>query len=189
MPPRWWRASRNTPGQDLKTAGQGRIPGDDAFDNLARAFGSCTTRRDSLKLLLIGITSAGLGAGLLEGCSSGPAASMGPSAGTSPRANKVITPEIVTGSCDIPTSTDPSCQAVTSFSQLASCGSFKQGSIGEFNGCGRKGGRHLSGHLHGGVNVSPCCNDHDCCYSTCGQSKLGCDLVFLTCMARSMPTG
>jgi Group XII secretory phospholipase A2 precursor (PLA2G12)/Stigma-specific protein, Stig1 len=182
--PRLWRASRNTPGQHLKTTGRGRIPGDDALDNLARALGSCTTRRESLKLLLIGITSTGLGAGLLEGCSSEPAANSGPTAATGPRANKVKPPAIVTGSCNIPTSTDPSCHEVYNFSQLGSCGSLKQWLPGDFNGCGPKGGFHLSGQLPGGVNVSSCCNDHDCCYSTCGQSKLGCDLVFFACMAQ-----
>src|SRR5437879_3911071 len=75
MPFMWRRASRNTDVQDAKTANRRRILDDDAFDDLARAIASGTTRRDSLKLLLVGITSAGLGAGLMENSSQGHAAS------------------------------------------------------------------------------------------------------------------
>jgi hypothetical protein len=152
-----------------------RRPDDDAFDDLARAFGSATTRRGSLKLLLTGIVSAGVGAGLAQNSGAGVAAS----AARGP--NRVKTLAIVTGSCDISTSADASCEAVRSFGQLGSCESLQQGSPGDFNGCGSQG-FHSEGHLAGGVDVTPCCNAHDCCYSTCNAAKGDCDTAFLTCM-------
>jgi len=176
MPFMWRRASRNTDLQDAKTGNRGRILDDDAFDDLARTIASGTTRRDSLKLLLVGITSAGVGAGLIENSSQGHAAPArrGP--------NQVETLTIITGSCHFPITTGPSCQAITSFSQLGSCeGVLQQGFAGDFNGCGSQG-FHVSGRFAGGVNVTQCCNNHDCCYSTCGASKSECDTDFLACM-------
>jgi len=176
MPFMWQRGARNTDVQDAKTADRGRVLDDHAFDDLARAIASRTTRRDSLKLLLVGMASAGLGAGLMENYSQGHAPS------TRRGSNQVETLAIVTASCNIPFTTDPSCQAITLLNSRESCdGILQQGSAGDYNGCGSQK-IHLSGNFPGGVNVTSCCNNHDCCYSTCDKPKSDCDSEFLACM-------
>uniref|UniRef100_A0A2K6GJR9 Group XIIA secretory phospholipase A2 n=1 Tax=Propithecus coquereli TaxID=379532 RepID=A0A2K6GJR9_PROCO len=50
------------------------------------------------------------------------------------------------------------------------------------NGCGSP----LSGvHLNIGIpSLTKCCNQHDRCYETCGQSKNDCDEEFQSCLSK-----
>lgn len=129
------------------------------FDDLTRAIGGSQTRRGALRLLSAGVIGAALGPKPVK-----------------PRASGADE-----GSCYLQFSPGPSCAPVTDYSALASCNNLQQSSGGSYNGCGSKGVQ-LDGHLPGGVNITRCCNAHDCCYDQCGRSKSFCDDQFLACM-------
>jgi len=50
------------------------------------------------------------------------------------------------------------------------------------NGCGAEGGTKFPGTFLGLVDFTPCCNEHDKGYGTCGKSKTETDREFLRCM-------
>jgi Stigma-specific protein, Stig1 len=69
MFPRWpRRAPPSTARSGLGTADRHILRDDDGFDDLARAFGSCTTRRGTLKLILTAVAGATVGPELLAAC-------------------------------------------------------------------------------------------------------------------------
>ncbi|MBI2438625.1 MAG: hypothetical protein HYV36_07430, partial [Lentisphaerae bacterium] len=51
------------------------------------------------------------------------------------------------------------------------------------NGCGSEGGFPIPDTFFGLVDFTSCCDGHDICYSTCGNSKTACDLSLGSCMA------
>ena len=51
------------------------------------------------------------------------------------------------------------------------------------NGCGADGGFKVPDSFFGVVSFEGCCNAHDKCYGTCGQTKYKCDLGLGACMA------
>ena len=50
------------------------------------------------------------------------------------------------------------------------------------NGCGTDGGFPVPDSYFGLVNFTPCCNDHDRCYGTCGSNRADCDSELSDCM-------
>ena len=55
------------------------------------------------------------------------------------------------------------------------------GFVCDRNGCGPRGGPKFPSRF-GLANFGLCCNDHDCCYSTCKSDKGVCDSAFLLCV-------
>ena len=140
---------------------------DSAFDNFTRSLGSQTSRRQVVKVSVLGMFGALLGdLGLREAraaadCLCG---------------RQLYDPAV---QCCTPTGVKPKHPVA----DLASCPNkvVHPGYTCVPNGCGPAGGTSYPNGF-GSASFMGCCNTHDCCYGACNNAKGGCDGTFGTCM-------
>ncbi|KAG2387201.1 hypothetical protein C9374_001533 [Naegleria lovaniensis] len=69
---------------------------------------------------------------------------------------------------------------------LPSCKTHRAGFKPRFNGCGPRHSEIM--RLLGSIlfdSFTPCCNEHDKCYETCGNSRETCDQIMYKCMVNT----
>jgi hypothetical protein len=139
------------------------------FDQLSRAIARKMSRRQVLSVLTGSVAAAVAAQPVLA------------ILGDAPRAAA----QMIIGDCggEVAECSDL-CSPVTGYVDLLTCDITVQGALSTFNGCGPESPAffHDNGKFGPKVNVTPCCNNHDCCYGTCGIDKSVCDDTFLTCM-------
>lgn len=141
---------------------------DSAFDNFTRSLGSQSSRRDTLRVSVLGMFAT-LAGGLLPRSARAAADCLCGRALYDPAVQ-----------CCLPGGTVVTKHPVA---DLAACPSkvAHPGYTCTPNGCGAAGGTQFPSQ-YGRASFLPCCNTHDCCYGECNRPKAGCDTDFGNCM-------
>lgn len=144
---------------------------DNAFDNFTRSLGSQGSRRDVLKVSVLGVFST-LAGGLLPRPAQAAADCL--------CGRQLYDPAL---QCCLPSGAIANKHPVA---DLAACPNkvAHPGYSCTPNGCGAAGGTQYPSQ-YGAASFLGCCNGHDCCYGECNQAKAGCDNTFYSCMTGS----
>jgi hypothetical protein len=145
----------------------GAVISANVFDNIARAVGSATSRRDAFKAMLGGLAGVAL---MRLGIPTAWAA------GTCLCNGQTYDPN--TGCC-----TPTGVVQKHPIANLAQCPNKVPDPTYTCvpNGCGPAGGPSVPNNF-GAAQFRPCCNLHDCCYGSCNSDKKACDEDFGLCL-------